>query len=118
MESASVLNFALGETTDMLRDSIREFARAEIAPQASEIDSNNHFPRELWEKMGALGLLGITVEEAFGGAGMGYLQHTVAMEEISRASAAVAPMELTRIFVLTRSAVTGLTSRNKHTSQS
>lgn len=90
MESATALNFALGETTDLLRDSIREFARAEITPQASEIDQNNHFPRELWGKMGDLGLLGITVEEAFGGAGMGYLQHTVAMEEISRASAAVA----------------------------
>ena len=90
MEPVTALNFALGETTDLLRDSIREFARAEIAPQASEIDQNNHFPRELWGKMGDLGLLGITVEEAFGGAGMGYLQHTVAMEEISRASAAVA----------------------------
>ena len=90
MESATELNFALGETTDLLRDSIREFARVEIAPQASEIDRNNHFPRELWGKMGDLGLLGITVEEAFGGAGMGYLQHTVAMEELSRASAAVA----------------------------
>ena len=90
MESATELNFALGETTDLLRDSIREFARVEIAPHAANIDRNNHFPRELWEKMGDLGLLGITVEEAFGGAGMGYLQHTVAMEEISRASAAVA----------------------------
>ena len=90
MESATELNFALGETTDLLRDSIREFARVEIAPHAADIDRNNHFPRELWEKMGDLGLLGITVEEAFGGAGMGYLHHTVAMEEISRASAAVA----------------------------
>jgi len=90
MESATELNFALGETTDLLRDSIREFARVEIAPHAADIDRNNHFPRELWEKMGDLGLLGITVEEAYGGAGMGYLQHTVAMEEISRASAAVA----------------------------
>ena len=90
MESATELNFALGETTDLLRDSIREFARVEIAPHAADIDRNNHFPRELWEKMGDLGLLGITVEEAFGGADMGYLQHTVAMEEISRASAAVA----------------------------
>ena len=90
MESATELNFALGETTDLLRDSIREFARVEIAPHAADIDRNNHFPRELCEKMGDLGLLGITVEEAFGGAGMGYLQHTVAMEEISRASAAVA----------------------------
>ena len=90
MESATELNFALGETTDLLRDSIREFARVEIAPHAADIDRNNHFPRELWAKMGDLGLLGITVEEAFGGAGMGYLQHTVAMEEISRASAAVA----------------------------
>jgi len=90
MEPATALNFALGETTDLLRDSIREFARVEIAPHAADIDRNNHFPRELWEKMGDLGLLGITVEEAFGGAGMGYLQHTVAMEEISRASAAVA----------------------------
>ena len=90
MESATELNFALGETTDLLRDSIREFARVEIAPHAADIDRNNHFPRELWGKMGDLGLLGITVEEAFGGAGMGYLQHTVAMEELSRASAAVA----------------------------
>ena len=90
MESESAFNFTLGETTDLLRDSIREFARVEIAPHAVDIDRNNHFPRELWEKMGDLGLLGITVEEAFGGAGMGYLQPTVAMEEISRASAAVA----------------------------
>ena len=83
------LNFDLGETADMLRASVMSFAAHEIAPRAAEIDRDNTFPSDLWQKFGALGLLGITVEEAWGGAGMGYLEHTVAMEEISRASASV-----------------------------
>src|SRR5690349_8267979 len=85
----SGLNFGLGETVDMLRQQVAEFAAAEIAPRAAEIDRSNSFPTELWPKLGALGLLGITVEEELGGAGMGYLEHVVAMEEISRASASV-----------------------------
>jgi isovaleryl-CoA dehydrogenase len=83
------LNFDLGEPADMLRDSVRSFADDKIAPRAAEIDRTNQFPRDLWPEMGALGLLGLTVEEEFGGAGMGYLEHCVAMEEISRASASV-----------------------------
>jgi isovaleryl-CoA dehydrogenase len=83
------LNFALGETCEMLREAVRDFADREIAPIAAEIDRNNHFPSELWPKLGQLGLLGITVEEKFGGSGLGYLEHVIAMEEISRASAAV-----------------------------
>ncbi len=83
------LNFDLGETADMLRDSIRSFAADEIEPRAADIDRANEFPSDLWPKMGALGVLGITVEEEYGGAGMGYLEHVVAMEEISRASASV-----------------------------
>jgi len=83
------LDFALGETIDMLRDSVRDFARDEIAPRAAQIDRANLFPADLWRKLGDLGLLGITVEEEYGGAGLGYLAHVVAMEEISRASASV-----------------------------
>ena len=83
------LNFDLGETADMLRDSVRSFASEEIAPRAADIDRENTFPHDLWRKMGDLGVLGITVGEEFGGAGMGYLEHCVAMEEISRASASV-----------------------------
>jgi isovaleryl-CoA dehydrogenase len=83
------LNFDLGETADMLRDSVRSFAAAEIAPRAAEIDRDNQFPMDLWPKFGALGLLGVTVPEEYGGAGLGYLEHVVAMEEISRASASV-----------------------------
>ncbi len=85
----SQLNFAHGETIDMLRDTVRAFAAAEIAPRAAEIDSTNMFPRDLWPKLGALGLHGITVPEADGGAGLGYLAHVVVVEEISRASASV-----------------------------
>jgi isovaleryl-CoA dehydrogenase len=82
-------DFGLGEDLDQLRQSVSGFARDQIAPRAAEIDRSNEFPRDLWPQMGALGLLGITVEEELGGAGMGYLAHCVAMEEVSRASAAV-----------------------------
>lgn len=83
------IHFALGETADMLREAVREFAEREIAPQAADIDRDNHFPVELWPKLGQLGLLGITVEEEYGGSGLGYIEHVVAMEEISRASGSV-----------------------------
>tara|TARA_R110002073_G_scaffold3345_13_gene22573 strand:- start:4037 stop:5203 length:1167 start_codon:yes stop_codon:yes gene_type:complete len=83
------LDHGLGQDIDMLRDVVRRFAADEIAPRAAEIDAENNFPADLWKKMGSLGILGITVSEEFGGSGMGYLAHSVAMEEISRASAAV-----------------------------
>lgn len=83
------LNFDLGETADMIRDTVQGFAQKEIAPLAAEIDRTDVFPRQLLPKMGELGLLGITVEEEWGGTGLGYLEHVVAMEEISRASASV-----------------------------
>ena len=83
------LRFKLGEPIDMLRSAVRAFAAAEIAPRAAEIDRSNQFPSDLWKKMGALGLLGITVEEEYGGTMMGYAAHIVAMEEVSRASASV-----------------------------
>jgi len=85
----SQLNFAQGETIDMLRDTVRAFAAAEIAPRAAEIDATNTFPRDLWPKMGELGLHGITVPETDGGIGLGYLAHVVVVEELSRASASV-----------------------------
>ena len=83
------LGFELGETVDILRESVRGFAAGEIAPRAAAIDRSNAFPRDLWPSLGKLGLLGITVEEEYGGSNMGYLAHIVAMEEVSRASAAV-----------------------------
>lgn len=83
------LNHQLGETYDMLRDSVYQFARSEIAPMAAHIDESNTFPNQLWRKLGDMGLLGITVSEEYGGANMGYLAHAIAMEEISRASASV-----------------------------
>ena len=83
------LSFHHGETIDMLRDTVQQFAADEIAPRAAAIDQTNQFPPDLWRKMGELGLLGITVEEEYGGTQMGYLAHCVAMEEISRASASV-----------------------------
>src|SRR5213083_1077507 len=79
----------LGADIDQLRETARDFSQDKIAPRADEIDRINTFPRDLWQELGALGLLGITVEEEFGGAGMGYLAHCVAMEEVSRASASV-----------------------------
>lgn len=83
------LQHQLGETQDLLRDSVQQFARNEIAPIAAQIDHDNNFPQPLWRKLGDMGLLGITVSEEYGGANMGYLAHVIAMEEISRASAAV-----------------------------
>ncbi|MFC3853192.1 isovaleryl-CoA dehydrogenase [Salinispirillum marinum] len=84
------LNFELGEMVDMVRDQVNAFAQQEIAPRAADIDHDNEFPNDLWRKFGDLGVLGITVPEEEGGAGMGYLAHVVVMEEISRASASVA----------------------------
>ena len=83
------LNFALGDTVEMLREAIRDFVEREIVPMAADIDRHNEFPAALWPKLGQLGLLGVTVKEEFGGSGLGYLEHVVAMEEISRASASV-----------------------------
>jgi isovaleryl-CoA dehydrogenase len=83
------LNFGLGETIDLLRDAVHDFAQSEIAPLAAEIDRSNEFPNQLWRKLGDMGLLGVTVAEEYGGSGLGYLAHIVAMEEISRASASV-----------------------------
>ncbi|MCV6575818.1 MAG: isovaleryl-CoA dehydrogenase [Cohaesibacter sp.] len=87
--SGLMFNFNLGETADMLRDAVAAFAADELAPIAAEIDKNDAFPRALWNKMGDMGLLGITVSEEFGGSGMGYLEHVIAVEELSRASASV-----------------------------
>ena len=89
MRSNTGLDFDLGETADLLRDSVRAFAADKIAPRADEIDRSNTFPRDLWPELGNLGVHGITVEEESGGAGLGYLEHCVAMEEVSRASGAV-----------------------------
>src|SRR5436190_292816 len=87
--SWSGFDFGLGADIDMLRDSVSRFAQDRIAPRAAEIDASNTFPRDLWPELGQLGLLGITVDEKWGGAGLGYLEHCVAMEEISRASGSI-----------------------------
>jgi isovaleryl-CoA dehydrogenase len=84
-----MFNFDLGETADAIRETVHDFSSNEIAPRADEIDKSNQFPRDLWPKIGALGLHGITVEEEYGGSGLGYLEHCIAVEEISRASASV-----------------------------
>src|SRR4051794_33420883 len=84
-----MFNFDLGETADAIRETVRDFSSHEIAPRAAEIDRSNQFPRDLWPKIGALGLHGITVEEEYGGAGLGYLEHCLAGGEMSRASASV-----------------------------
>ena len=89
LNTPPALDFDLGATADALRDSVHAFSSDEIAPRAAQIDRDNDFPADLWRKMGDLGVLGVTVEEEYGGAGMGYLEHCVAMEEISRASASV-----------------------------
>ena len=89
MAAAPSLDFLLGENADAIREAAAGFAADRIAPRAAEIDASNHFPRELWPQMGELGLHGITVEEEFGGLGLGYLEHVVAMEEVSRASASI-----------------------------
>ena len=89
MNNLPGLDFQLGDDVDALRDAVREFAQAEIVPRAAEIDRTDQFPMDLWQKMGAIGVLGVTVSEAYGGADMGYLAHMIAMEEISRASASV-----------------------------
>jgi isovaleryl-CoA dehydrogenase len=89
IRNARDFNFDLGETADAIRETVRDFAQSEIAPRAEEIDRTNQFPIDLWPPMGALGLHGITVEEEYGGAALGYLEHVVAMEEVSRASASV-----------------------------
>ena len=80
------LGFGLDETAELMRETVRSFAADEVAPRAAEIDSSDEFPRDLWPKIGALGLHGITVEEEYGGAGMGYTEHVIAVEELSRAS--------------------------------
>ena len=82
-------DFSLSETTNVLRQAVKDFADSEIAPRAAEIDASNQFPRDMWKKLGDMGLLGITVPESLGGSGLGYVEHVVAMEEISRASAAI-----------------------------
>jgi alkylation response protein AidB-like acyl-CoA dehydrogenase len=114
--SYPTLNFGLGETIDMLRDSVYSFAQAELAPRAAQIDRDNEFPMDMWRKFGDMGLLGMTVEEEYGGTDMGYLAHVVAMEEISRASPRSAcPTAPTPTCASTRSARTARMSRSRST---
>ena len=85
----ATLQYGHSEEMGLLRETVHQFATEEIAPRAADIDRDNDFPRDLWQKMGSLGLLGITIPDTYGGSGMGYLAHAIAMEEISRASASV-----------------------------
>jgi isovaleryl-CoA dehydrogenase len=117
--AARPFDFDLGETADAIRDTVRDFAEGEIAPRADAIDRTNTFPRDLWPRMGELGLHGITVEEEYGGAGLGYLEHVVAMEEVSRASRrSASPTGRIRTSASTRSAATAATSRSGATCRS
>src|SRR3982750_596868 len=86
-----MFNFVPGDPADAIRETVNAFSQNEIAPRAAEIDRSNQFPRDLWPKIGALGLHGITVEEEYGGTGLGYLEHCIAVEEMSRASASLRP---------------------------
>ena len=107
------LDFELGEVADALRDTVSAFTAGEIAPLADQIDRSDEFPRALWPKMGALGLHGITVEEDYGGSGLGYLEHCVAMEEVSRGRArSGSPTGRIRTFASTSSAATDRRSRS------
>ena len=99
MNTLPGLNFFLGEEIDMLRDAVAGFAAKEIAPRAAEADRKDQFPMDLWRKFGDMGLLGLTVSEEYGGAGMGYLAHMVAMEEISRAAGGIGPERQLRILL-------------------
>ena len=115
----AAFNFGLGETADALRDTVRAFTADKIAPIAAEIDKTDEFPRHLWPQMGALGLHGITVEEEYGGAGLGYLEHCVAMEEVSRARRqSGSPTARTPTCASTRSAATARRSRSAATCRS
>jgi isovaleryl-CoA dehydrogenase len=89
MKATPDFDFALGESAEMIRESVARFADEQIAPLAARVDAEDWFPRELWPAMGELGLHGITVEEQWGGTGLGYLEHVIAVEEVSRASASV-----------------------------
>src|SRR5262245_45657056 len=116
MRNYPSLDFHHGETIAMLREAVQAFATDEIAPRANEIDRTNQFPMDLWRKMGDLGLLGITVGEAYGGTAMGYLAHVIAMEEVSPASASVGlSYGAHRTSASTRFAATGRKRRNGST---
>lgn len=116
MSNLPGLNFFLGEEIDMLRDSVAGFAAKEIAPRAEEADRTDQFPMDLWRKFGDMGLLGLTVPEQYGGSGMGYLAHMVAMEEISaRRVVSACPMAPTPTSASTRSTATALPSRRPST---
>ena len=113
-----MFNFDLGETADAIRETVHAFSQNEIAPRAAEIDRSNQFPRDLWPKIGALGLHGITVEEEYGGTGLGYLEHCIAVEEMSRARPRSGfPMARIPTSASTRSAATATRRRSGNTCQ-